>query len=234
VAYTTLELITDAYYITDIVSPEFDTLNGFQSDQGLKLLNFEVIADLTTTPALIPYYDKFTFDFISGQEEYYIPNIIEIETLTFTINDYRYSTYSQGRRNYFGNSRTNTTTSLPYKWHLEPELGGGRLFIYFLPDSNYPVEIYGKFRISEVTLFQDLSLSLDTFYISYLKYKLSERLFEHYNISIPPNILNRIKEYDLKIRNIAPLDLTTQKISLFPSKRGPNYVQSNLGRGWTP
>lgn len=72
-AYTVANLIADAYYISGIVSREFETVSGPQGSLGLQVLN-EIISDKTIEIGMIPYYNKYNFSTISGVETYFIPN----------------------------------------------------------------------------------------------------------------------------------------------------------------
>jgi hypothetical protein len=233
-AYPALKLITRAFNLAQIVSPQFEVLDAFQASLGLDLLNEDVLATTTVEPRVISYFTEFNFNFVAGQESYFIPGLISIETLTFSIGDVRYSMYYEKRKKYFGSPRVNSISSLPYKWHEERELGGCRIFIYFIPDSAYPAQLYGKFRLADVTLNQDLSLSLDDFYISFLKYRLAERILEHYERPMIPAVALRIAEYYRNIKDFSPLDLSISKVSTFSGRPQPDYVNANLGRGWSP
>ncbi len=197
-AYPTLKLITSAYYESGIVSREFETVSGQQANDGLFYLN-DLIDDKTVDNGLIPYYLEYDFAAVQGQEKYFIPDLINADTFVFYIDTVRYQTQNRGRREYFGTSRADNIQSLPGSWHLERCFGGANLFIYFLPDQNFPLTIWGQFRLQEVTLFQDLSLTLDRFYINYLKYDLAARLCAEYNYTVPPGVTKALNKYVIDI-----------------------------------
>lgn len=156
--YTVANLITDAYYISGIVSREFETVSGQQGSVGLAVLN-NILTDKAIEKDMIPYYTKYTFNAIAGQETYFIPNLEELDTLVFFLNSVRYQMREVDRIAYRGNSRANNVTSLPFNWNLERCLGGALLSLYFFPDRNYPMEAWGLFRLLEVTMNQDLSFT---------------------------------------------------------------------------
>jgi hypothetical protein len=231
-AYTTLQLINNAYYEAGIVSREFETVSGQQATDGLQFLN-DLIDDKTVDNGLIPYYLEYDFTAVIGQEKYFIPNLINIDTFVFYINTVRYQTQNRGRREYFGTSRANNIQSLPGSWHLERCFGGANLYIYFLPDQNFPLTIWGQFRLSEVTINQDLSLTLDRFYINYLKFDLATRLCAEYNYSVPPGVAKALNKYTIDIsKKSGPMDLNIQKLSSLQRRGSINYGQVNLGHGW--
>lgn len=232
-AYTTLQLINNAYYESGIVSRGFETVGGQQANDGLQFLN-DLIADKTVENGLIPYYEEYNFNAITGQEKYFIPDLIEIDTFVFYINTVRYQTEPRSRREYFGTSRADNIQSLPGSWHMERCFQGANLYIYFKPNQNYPLTIWGQFRLQQVVINQDLSLTLDRFYINYLKFDLAARLCAEYNYSVPPGVSTALTKYEDDIsKRSGPLDMRLTKLSSLQRRGGLNYAQVNIGKGWT-
>jgi hypothetical protein len=232
-AYTTTELITRAWYLSGIVSRDLETVSGDQLNDGLQMLN-SVLAMKTANQRLIPYYKKYNLNGVVGQEKYFIPKLIEIETFTFFIQSVRYSTIGRGRKEYFGSPRVDGINSLPFNWHVERTLDGSDLYIYFTPDQTYPMEIWGKFSLTGVVLGEDLSLTLDQFYIEYLRYALAEYMCQEYNVNLQPSVVKKLTEFESIIVDISPLDLRMQKNSTLNGYQTINYAQVNIGKGYTP
>lgn len=232
-AYTALQLITRAYYLSGIVSRGLQTPTGDQIFDGLYLLN-SLLAIKTANNRLIPYYKLLTFSGIQGVEVYYIPTLINIESVTFNIGPIRYSMLEVDRVTYFGSPRIDNLNALPYQYYLERTLGGANLYIYFLPAGNYPLNVYGKFSLTAVSLNQDLSLTLDAYYIEYLRYALSEYMCADYNITLQPQVQQKLNEYEQLITDISPIDLTIQKLSTLQQDNSINYGDVNIGKGWRP
>lgn len=231
-SYTTLQLINNAYYESGIVSRGFELVTGQQVTDGLQFLN-DLIDDKTIEKTLIPYYTQYDFAAVIGQEKYFIPNLIEMETFVFFIDSVRYQTENRARREYFGTSRADNIESLPGSWHLERCYGGANLYIYFLPSQNFPLTLWGLFRLHEVTINQDLSLTLDRFYINYLKFDLANRICAEYNYSVPPGVAKALAKYEDNIsKRSGPIDLRLVKLSSLQRRGGINYGQVNLGHGW--
>ena len=231
-AYTTLQLINNAHYESGIVSRGFETVSGQQANDGLQFLN-DLLQDKTVENGLIPYYEKYNFNAVAGQETYFIPDLIEVDTFVFYIDTVRYQTENRARREYFGSSRADNIQSLPGSWHMERCFGGANLYIYFKPNTNYPLELWGQFRLNEVTINQDLSLTLDRFYINYLKFDLAARLCIEYNYSIPIGVGKQLAKYEDNIsKKSGPMDLRLIKLSSLQRRGGINYAQVNLGYGW--
>lgn len=231
-AYTTLQLINNAYYESGIVSRGFETVGGQQANDGLQFLN-DLIADKTVENGLIPYYEEYNFNAVTGQETYFIPDLIEVETFVFYIDTVRYQTENRARREYFGSSRADNIQSLPGSWHMERCFGGANIYIYFKPNQNYPLTIWGQFRLQQVVINQDLSLTLDRFYINYLKFDLAARLCAEYNYTVPPGVAKALAKYENDIsKRSGPMDLRLIKLSSLQRRGGINYGQVNLGKGW--
>jgi hypothetical protein len=231
-AYTTLQLINAAYYESGIVSRGFETVSGQQANDGLGFLN-DLLQDKTMDNGLIPYYQQHDFTAVAGQEMYFIQDLIEIETFTFFIDTVRYQTENRARREYFGSSRADNIQSLPGSWHMERCFNGANLFIYFKPNTTYPLQIWGQFRLNSVAINQDLSLTLDRFYITYLKFDLAARLCDEYQYSVPPGVTKTLNKLEANIKKKSgPLDMRLIKLSSLQRRGGINYGQVNIGHGW--
>ena len=165
--FTVRELINKAYYLSGIVSRKFQSVSGEQITDGLNLLN-EALAEEGITGSLIPYYKEYSLTAVAGQEKYFIPGLIQAETFTFNIGSVRYSLNARQRHRYFGTARQDNIQSLPYEWHIERTLNGADLYIYFLPSTNYPMKLWGKFKLDELDdLCEDLLLTYDRYYLKY-------------------------------------------------------------------
>jgi hypothetical protein len=234
-SYTVTKLITQAYYLSGIVAREFEEVSGPQLQGGLDLLN-DILGDSTVEEDLIPYYTSYNFDSVASQQEYSVPDLVKIETMTFSIDEVRYSMCNQGIRQYHGSNRAKDVTSLPYSYNMQRELGGARIFLYFLPDKVYSMELWGFFRLAQVVLNQDLELTLDRFYITFLKYRLAERICTEFHEPVSLGIQSQLlRSYHSISKRSAPMDLTQNYISAFDELGGGvNYGQVNLGRGYNP
>jgi hypothetical protein len=232
-AYTTDQLITESFYLSGVLSKDLQTISGSQKSEGLRLLN-AVLAIKTANERLIPYFTTYDFDAVQGQERYFIANLITVETFTFYLGDVRFSMSPVSRKNYFGSSRAENVESLPFNWHIERTKGGSYLYLYFFPNEDYPLQITGKFALSSVTLGQDLELTLDKFYIEYLRYALAEYICDEYSITLPPGAAKKLAMYEKIIMDVSPPDLTISRISAFTGRPMLNWGDVNLGRGWRP
>jgi len=236
-AYTAQKLIVKSLYRAGICSQGFRAPTDVEINEGLDSLN-DLFAEKTVDNALNPYYTEYPLTVSVGVESYFIPNLIEIETITFNLNAVRYGVRKTGRQKYFGSPRANNIKSLPFSWHLERELGGARLFLYWLPDQAYDFKLWAQFSLgSENVLTTDLSLTYDRFYIAYLKNAaLPERLCLDFDMDLPGNVQRSIDYYQgLMSKQISPMDLSMQKCSTLGRGLVIDYFQyANLGNGYVP
>ena len=183
--FSARELIVKAYYLSGIVSRKFQSVSGDQLTDGLTLLN-ETLATEGIDGQLIPYYQEYSLNAVVGQEKYFIPGLIEPETFTFNIGPVRYWMKYEQRRKYFATPRQDNIQSLPYEWHIERVLNGADLYIYFKPNTNYPMKLWGKFALDDVTdLCEDLLLKYDKYFIKYLTYALAREIADEWGMPLP-------------------------------------------------
>ena len=237
-AYTSRELIIDAWYLSGIVARDLQTVDGSQIDDGLELLN-DFLSIKNSDTGLIPYYRVVQGNFVTGQELYFIPGLTRIDSLTFFLtnpnqtNPVRYSMREVTREEYFATGRVENVKTLPYQWHLERVFGGSNLRVYYAPNQDYPYELVGKYQLEETVLNQDLSLIYDRDYRTYLKYGLAQYMCEYYSIIFPPLSAKKLAEIENNLRDKSPMDLTMRKLEYFPAQSGLSYAQANIGRGFT-
>lgn len=232
-AYTTRQLINEAFYLSGIVARGLQTVSGEQINDGLFRLN-GFLAMKGADIGMIPYYDVYDFTSVIGQEVYFIPNLLEIETLVFYIGTVRYDMRYLTREDYFQPGRIEDIESLPYSWHLERTFGGSNIYIYYTPIQAYPMTLTGKFALSQTTLNQDLSLVYDKFYLEYLMYGLALYLCEYYGIVPAASLMKTFDSFEQYNRDISPMDLTMRKLEYFDTRRGFNYADAIIGLGWRP
>ena len=226
------ELITSAYYFSGIRSRDLETVSGSDTADGLRLLN-NILSEYSINPEMINYFVHSSFNAVPGQEQYDIPGLIELSTITFNIGDVRYEMRRDTRKTYFGNDRVDNILSLPFHFYAERILGGMRIYLYFVPDQNYVMKLNGKYSYENITdPSQDLS-SFENFFLSFLEYELGARLCEYFNVAFPAQAMNTLVSTRRKINNMVGVDLTISKTSMFPPKTVDIYVVANIGP-WVP
>lgn len=233
-AYTALTLITRAWYLSGIVARRLQTVSGDQIANGLDLLNAQLDIKFATESRLLPYYTAYEGIFVPNQEKYFISGLAMADTVTFVINNIRYSMLAQSRKKYFGTGRANNIASLPYNYRFERTENGTNMYVYFLPQTNWTFEIWGKFGLTDVTLTTDLSLTYDGFYIEYLRFALAKYMCVEYNRPFLPENQKLLDSYKKELANISPPDMSVQKISSLGRNSTLNYADINIGRGYRP
>lgn len=233
-AYTAQQLITRAWYLSGIVARGAQTVSGQQITDGLYLLNAFLDFKSVETDLIPDWTYDTSIVAVPGQEEYFIPNCVAIESVTFNIDVLRYPMDYTTRTRYFGSGRVDNISTLPFNWTYLRTVGGSNLFMYFLPAGNYPLKIMGKFALTDVSLDTDMTTVYDTYYIEYLRYGLAQYMCSEYGIIFNPQSTEVLKKMERELMYVSPPDLSMAKITLLSQGTGYNYGDINIGRGWRP
>ncbi len=160
--YTVTNLIADAFYDSGVVARQFEELQGYQLNDGLLWLN-QILGDKAVDNGDIPYITvQYPLTLVAGQEEYFVPGLVDIQAIVFYIGNVRYQMDYVDRNRYFGQPRANGINSLPISYTYERQFGGTRIWMYFPPQEAYVVNVTGNFFLNNVSLNQDLSSPLTT------------------------------------------------------------------------
>ena len=233
-AYLAVDLITRAYYLSQVVSRELQVPSGTQITDGLYLLN--AIIDFKNSDLReIPYYQELDFNTVQGQELYSIPNLLSVDSLTFNIGPVRYAMNEETRTSYFANYRIDNVQSLPFQYRFERTLDGMDLYIYFVPADVYVMKLWGKFALTEVALNTDMSLLYDFFYIEFFRHELSWYIANEYGATLPDGVMKNREILQKKIMDVSPADLSIRNLNYFGnSAQSLDWQVINLSGGWLP
>jgi hypothetical protein len=232
-AYLASTLITRSYYLSQILARGFQFESGEEMTDGLYLLN-ELLDEKGSDLQLIPYYNEYDFPTIQGQEKYFVPNLTEADSITFNIDNVRFSMNELTRKEYFGTPRVDGLQALPFSYRVERCVGGSNVFLYFVPNQVYEIKIWGKFSLTDVVLNQDLSLTYDGFYISYLRHALGIKLCSEYGQTYPDGAMKEYMSIEKKLKSISPADLSINKRSFFNTGCTFDWQFVNLSQGYYP
>lgn len=228
-----IDLINRAWYLTGIVPRGLKQVTAEQGTDGLFWLN-QALIEKNITGRQIPYYTEYHFNFIQGQEDYFIPGLIQSDCITFSINAIRFSLYPKARTYYQGESRTNNVQSLPVYYYEQRINGGCKIKFYFLPAGNYDSTITGRFSLPSVLGSGDeLDLVLDQYYQLYLMYDLAIYLCTLYQTPVPAMTQQKWASLSRNIGDINYTDFSIQKVSTLDRRGALNYAVANLGNGFT-
>ena len=256
--YTAQQLITRSWFLSGIVARNLQVPTGDQIYDGLYMLN-NLLDYKQIETDLIPYWTYIQFPLVQNQEYYYLPYVAEIESLTFNIDVVRYPMDYVSRRNYYGSSRVDNISTLPFSWNYNRAVGGGNLAIYFKPEANYIAKAMVKIFLVDVNLQTDLTDVLqsllvpigvpnytlytfinnpvqgyDTAYIEYLRYALAQYMCSEYGVLFNPESEKILTSYKRKLMYMSPPDLSSIKTSILTECQGLNWGDINIGRGWRP
>ena len=233
---TTTQLITKAFYLSGVYSRDLQpVLSASDISNGLDLAN-ACLAIKTANNRLVPYYteDEITAIVSPPTETYFVPNLISVDTATYSINNVRYPMRCITRKPYFGAARLNGLPALPSSYHVERCFGGANISFYPLPGQAMTFVIYGKFTLETLTLGQNLALTLDAFYLEYLRYAIGEYIASDYGLTFPPQSQKKLDAYEDQITDIAPLDLSMIKYSTLKQNTYLSYGAMSLYTGFMP
>jgi len=206
---------------------------GSDIAEGLSLLN-SILSFQGSDLKLIPYYGAYSFSTITNTEEYFIPNLLGVETLTYNFQSVRWSMQQLSRVQYLAYPRANNIQNLPFIYHVERELGGSRIFMYFLPNQVYDMKLWGKFGLVEVALNENLAAVYDAFYIEYLRNKLAQYLCLEWGKDVPQDVKDNLVELTNRVSYVSPPDVTQQLVQLGGGSNSLNYGIVNLSNGYLP
>lgn len=248
-AYTAQQLITRSWYLSGIVARGAQTVSGDQITDGLTMLN-DLLDFKQVEIDLVPYYTYIQMPAVANQEFYFLPYVAEVESITFNIGPVRYPMDFVTRRKYYGTSRVDNISTLPFGWNFNRALNGGNLALYFKPDSNYPLKMMVKLFLVDVSLTTDLTnitsvglpytfinssnQGLDTSYIEYLRYALAQYMCSEYGVLFNPESAKILQKYERKLMYMGPPDLSVTKSSILTQGSGINWGDVNIGHGWRP
>lgn len=233
-AYTVLKLLTNAYYEAEIVARSFETLTPEETSDGLFYLN-QVLGLVDLDSGIIPFYIQYEFDMEQGVQTYFIPNLVDVDTVVFFKDQVRYSVANMKRRDYWGSPRTEGIETLPVYYTVDRVLGGSNISFYFFPDQAYPVQIWAAFGLDSVSNpLLDLSLTYPRYYLDFLRYTLAVTLCAAFGYPVPDELRRQHAKYDRSVRKRSGyIDLQATVLSTISAATSLNYGQVNIGRGFT-
>lgn len=231
--FNVTQLIEIAYNQANIAPINYTPLSPDQLKLGLYSLN-QMLGQVSIDDGLIPYWKDYEGTFVVNQETYEIPNLINIQTFTFILNEnVRYPIYPDNYRDYWGSTKPLNIQTLPGVYSLIRDIGGSKVSITPSPDKAYPFTIRGAFGLLDAGYNDDLSEIYDQYYITYLTALTARMICINSSMAIPPQLELHIKDYDTKIRNKSqPLDLTNTYTSVFDGGSTFNYMQAYVGKGY--
>lgn len=236
--YSVTKLITKSFYLSQVVSRDLQVVQGEDFVDGLDLLN-ALLEVKGSDVRLIPYFTRGEFlstvDPSVGEQVFFIPNMVSLETVTFNLSNVQFPMQRVGRTDFFGGGRIEGIQSLPFSYHIERVLGGMNIYVYFNTGQVLEMKYMGKFGLTNVTATTDLSTVYDLFYIEYLRYALAEYICSDWGVNFPEQSAMKLREIRKKLMDVSPPDLKMKKCSTLQSgKNSITFGQVNLSPAWLP
>lgn len=228
-------LIIEAYYWSGIVARRFETVDGTQISDGLRLLN-RILSEKSINGRYLPFYDHITVPVVANDPLYEIDDLVRVEDVTFNIHSVRYSMVEVSRDIFWATSRAENISSLPYFYYVERGNDGVmKLYVYFSPTAQIDFfTVTGQKRIPSVTMEEEMDDILPDYYQDYLIYKLARRICNFNQTSFPPDSQNMLNDVERAIAEMNPIDYSMTVTNLFTRQQSINYPQINLAPdGWT-
>lgn len=228
-----VEIVNRALVLSGIVARGLQQASGEEGTDGLFWLN-RILGEKSANGRLLPYYGHPEITATIGQEILFFPNMVTADVLTFNIGRVRYSVKGKRRDKYFGESRAENVSSLPYQWYWERVPGGINIYLYFSPASDYPIRLTGLVAFSSVDFDTEMNDLMDDFMQNFLIFELAESICAWKKISMPPATAAKLARLRNEVTDINPKDYSISKTSMFGSYARLTYAQINISPGFTP
>jgi hypothetical protein len=228
-----VELINNALYKADIVGRSLETASGTEVEDGRRELN-KLLANKSISGSRLPYVAHTSFTAVVGQEVTFVAGLIDLDVLTFNIDNVRFPMKRDSQRRYFATGRVDDIKSLPFHYFSERVAGGTNIYLYFVPADNYPINITGKFSFTLINdVNEDLPTDIELFYQDYLELALAKRMCGLYNMAFSPYLEQELTVVEYEMLELSKRDFSIRKSSMLRSKNPFKWGQANLGWGWT-
>lgn len=219
---STNEVIADALYLLSELG-ESEPLSGFMIKTGVSLIN-ELFEKFTLDSIYIPYFNSLTFNFVIGQGEYTLSDMITSPDVStnrvISVSNAFFKTPASGSNavvytmtqlnetNFYQSLTQDVFTGLPNVFFIRAEKNQTRLVVYPQPDQAYECTLICKLMLDSVTANQDLSL-VPPYYYGFLKYALARRFLGYYPSGNWSEMLeSEYQEYYSALKGANPLDMT--------------------------
>lgn len=226
------ELITRAYIEANVISAEFETASEQQTSNALYLLNV-CLSESQINGNFIPFETHTTITCVPGQQEYSLTDVVEVRQITFLDGDVRFNMICDSQYRFFGSMRVDEIRSLPFHYYVERCVGGSNLYLYFLPDQAYTLQLLVKKSITQLTIADNLD-QFDLFFIDYLTHLLAQRLCIEAGQVFRSDLKDLMNKYETKMKQLTPLRLEGVPSCMFQGDSASDPYFYTYFRGWMP
>jgi hypothetical protein len=234
ISRTTNFIIVNAFRVIGEVSPD-ETPTSSMINTGLDFLNL-MLDSMSTETVMIPFYKKLNFDLTAGKAEYTIAptgavdiqanKIIELGHVNLIQNDISYPVRVTKLHDTRDVVRYTKATGLPDSATLINNEFYSTIEFYRVPDFNYSCEIFAKFMLDDIKLFDVLD-EVPRRYYQFLIYGLGRILSGIYqSAGWTPQQENTYSDELKKIKASAQINTAIYTDNIFMNDSNLQY--SNL------
>lgn len=228
------DVITRAYYEANVIASEFESPTGAQLNDALYWFN-SAVSYAFSRNLLSAYENHQTLVLTPGVSEYDLPLVTEIRQATFMLGNVRFDMILDTQATFFGSLRVMDIRSLPFHYYFEKKLGGGKIYLYFIPDQAYPLNLTVKSAYPLFAFEDNLLETFDLFFIDYLTHLLAFRICLQWGQQVPEGLNTLLRLSEKTIRELTPIRLEGVSSSIF---KGPTSMDDpffySYYHGWWP
>lgn len=217
---TTNELIINSLYLIGELGVG-EPADSFMLSAGLELIN-ELLDKFSADSIYIPYLTTLSFNFVAGQSEYTISDMVPANVVGNRIVDLSMANYtvtSSGqsiiyplnilnKAQYYGVTRLSPLNTRPGFIFLNKQDTKSIITIYPTPDQAYACTLQVKSMINSVSANQSLT-ELPPLYYGFMKYSLARKLLSYYpSGNWPQTSEDEYQDYYSMIKSANETDLT--------------------------
>lgn len=237
---TTNDVIVNSLYLLGELGVT-ETPDAFMLTTGLEIIN-ELLDKFSLDSIYIPYLKTITFNFVAGQGEYTISDMVASNVSSNRIVDLDLANYNVptngsttlsyqltivNEAQFFMQLRQNNLTTRPGFIFLRKAVNQSVVRIYPIPDQAYTCELRVKLMLNSLGAQDDLS-QLEPYYYGFLKYALARKFLAYYPSGNWPQMNeDEYQDYYNGLKNANPTDMTI-KPSVILTWPYPLYVPNLL------
>jgi len=221
VVRTTNDVIINALYLTGELGVG-ETPDNFMLITGLDLLN-EIIDKFSSDSIYIPFLTTINFNFVVGQDEYSISDMVASDITADRVVDLSFANYTVpttgptqlvyplriiSKATYWNVVRQTNLTTRPGFIFLNKQAQQSFVTVYPIPDQTYLCTIQVKGMINKLEQ-QDSLGELPPSYYGFLKYALARKFISYYpSANWPAQNEMEYQDYYTTLKNTNETDLT--------------------------
>ena len=232
------ELITRAYYASQVISPEFESITNQRTSDALFLLNM-ILGDSQVDVNFTPFEETRGVVVSAGSPNTFVSNLIQIRQMQF-LNDpdgetqsILYGCIEDTQMGFYGSTRPLYISTLPFHYYPYRQDDGMMIEFMYQPSQDTEFIITGKWGLKPLLISDNLD-QFETYFINYLIFLLAESLCNYNTQAVPSYVAQQISKYERLLREMSPLHLDGVAPSAFQIGYGQDPFWFSLFKGYIP